>query len=274
MADDPRSRGELQTASAAEVAIKTRLQKAMPKLLEALPDDRNRRRMQRIVAMQFTRESGLYRCTISSILGCVLATAELNLEPGVGGQCWYLPFRDRRKGQTLATFVPGYLGYKDLAWRSGRVLSFNAEVVHKNDAFQYSRQFGPGEAPSISHTPWWQISEEKGPGERVAAYMAVQIEGGGWVIHVCPRIEIQKVDTGKNVWVTNPDAMWAKTAVRRGFKMLPWSPDMMTAHDLDTAQELQKQDLSVDPRDFGLSEGEVEDLEGEASEEPRDVTPQ
>ena len=68
----------------------------------------------RIVLTEIRRTPKLLGCTQQSLLGSIMQSAQLGLEPGVLGQCWIIPYG------TEAVFIPGYRGYAQLAWRSVR----------------------------------------------------------------------------------------------------------------------------------------------------------
>ncbi len=54
--------------------------------------------------------------------------------------------------------------------------------------------------------------------------------------------------------------MWAKSAVRDGWKRLPWSAELRIAYDVETKADLGTQDLSEDPAGFGIDPGEWQDV--------------
>ena len=65
-----------------------------------------------------------------------MTCAQLGLRPGVLGQAYVLPFWDKKDRMYKAQFVAGYRGLVDLAYRSDRVLSIGARIVHANDYFE------------------------------------------------------------------------------------------------------------------------------------------
>ena len=243
------------------------LAQALPKIAEVLDDPRQQRRFQRIALSQFTQESGLYNCTPASVLGCLLECAELNLEPGVAGQCWIVKYGQK------ATLIVGYQGFAQLAWRSGHVAALNAEAVFAKDRFEYFRGYGAGREPYIEHGNS-RLEGELDPGELIAAYAAIETVHGKTILKVLSRPEVEerrKSSRGANAnsspWVTHEEAMWRKSAIRAAFPLLPWTPEARRAFQADTLQEQGKQMLEVNPVDF--ADTRAVEVAEEASAEAR-----
>ena len=64
--------------------------------------------------MLLANKPELRPCTIESFVGCVMTAAELGLSltPQLG-QAYITPFKDKKRGIVVATFIPGYQG---LSW--------------------------------------------------------------------------------------------------------------------------------------------------------------
>lgn len=246
------------------------LSQALPKISEVFDDGRLARRFQRIALSQFTQESGLYNCTPSSVLGCLLECAELNLEPGVAGQCWIVRYKDK------ATLIVGYMGFAQLAWRSGHIASMNAEAVYEMDPFEFFRGYGAGREPFIEHGSA-RLDGVEDPGPLVAAYAAIETVHGKTILKVLSRPEVEKrrkssrgATAPNSPWVTHEEAMWRKSAIRAAFPLLPWTPESRRAFQADTTQEMGKQELEVNPMDFAdlreIENAEVAAVAGAAAE--------
>lgn len=79
-------------------------------------------------------------CEISTILSSALLGHSLGLVPSPQlGQYYIVPFKDRRNGRTVATFVIGYKGYVQLAVRSGMYRSLNALEIKEGELKNYDR---------------------------------------------------------------------------------------------------------------------------------------
>jgi recombination protein RecT len=243
--------------------LRDTLTNAMPKIADVLPAHIPAKRLHRILLAQFTESSKLWECSPGSVIGSILESAQIGLEVAVGGQCWLIPFKRK------STLVIGYKGFKDLAYRTGAVGAFNAEAVYENDSFKYHRAFGGGNEPYIVHEPNEAPIAERG--HLRGAYCAVQMKSGQWVLKYLSKPEVlerkarsRMATRPGSVWISDERAMWIKTAVRGAAPLLPADYNFSRAHDLDTQADLGKQDLSVEPKDFDVSEAQWEDVKGEA----------
>ena len=72
----------------------------------------------------------LQECSAPSIISAALQGVALGLAPSPQlGQFYMVPFKDKKAGETKATFVPGYKGYIQLAYRSGQYMDLDARPV-------------------------------------------------------------------------------------------------------------------------------------------------
>lgn len=73
---------------------------------------------------------GLQECTAPSIISAALQGVAMGLAPSPQlGQFYMVPFKNKKSGTTEATFVPGYKGYIQLAYRSGQYMDLDARPV-------------------------------------------------------------------------------------------------------------------------------------------------
>lgn len=73
---------------------------------------------------------GLQECTAPSIISAALQGVSMGLAPSPQlGQFYMVPFKNKKQGTTEATFVPGYKGYIQLAYRSGQYADLDARPV-------------------------------------------------------------------------------------------------------------------------------------------------
>lgn len=241
-----------------------------PQLALALPRHLNADRMARIVLTDIRRVPKLMECTTESLMGAIMASAQLGLEPGNGlGHAYLLPFDKRAKGndgkwRTVATecqLIIGYRGMIDLARRSGQIISLSARAVHEGDHFRYS--YGLDE--TIEHVP-----ADKDRGELTYVYAVAKLKDGGVQFEVMSRDDIEKVraqskakDSGP--WVSHFDEMAKKTAIRRLFKYLPVSVEMQRAVSMDEQAEAGV------PQDHNVIDGMVSEMTGSGA--PADPPP-
>jgi recombination protein RecT len=187
------------------------------------------------VRVAVARAPGLADCTPVSVVDALTTCAQLGLSPsGRLGSAYLIPFKVR--GVPTCTLVIGYRGYADLAYRSGDVASFHAQVVRAKDVWQYEE----GLNPVLRHVP----SEESDAGDLRAAYSIARMRDGSTAHVVMLRREVLAIKArsrGSNdgPWVTDEAEMWKKTAVRRLIKLLPLSPTR--AKDLYAAEQAERQ---------------------------------
>lgn len=161
--------------------------------------------------------------------------ARLGLEPGT--EQFYLTVRKER-GVPKVLGIPGYQGLIELMYRAGAVASVVAEVVFAGDTFDYV----PGRDERPAHIIDWD-AEDRGPLRLVYAY-AVMKDGATSKVVVLNKadiLRIKKSSQGANSeyspWVTNPAAMWLKSAVRQLAKWVPTSAEYRK-EQLRAAQEV------------------------------------
>jgi recombination protein RecT len=156
-------------------------------------------------------------CDAGSIVQAVITAAVTGLSFDLK-ECYLVPY-SVRMGDTwrkVAQFQIGYIGYKELAYRSGRLASLEAAAVRSGDLFQYEQ----GTSPYIKHIP--------APGSQsrpvVAAYAIARLLGGGVVFVVLDQSNIehlrqknrdQKGDAS-GAWATD----YAALAIAKAIKIL------------------------------------------------------
>lgn len=190
-------------------------------------------KLMRLVTTEVKKTPALARCSIESVMQCVMEASRLGLQPGGAlGQFYIVPYG------TTATPIVGYRGFITLARRSGKIRRLEAHVVYESDEFQV--RFGTD--PGLTHIP--SMKAERG--DIVAAYMVVQMEGESIQVEVMTREDILAIRdrsrASKNgPWVTDFAEMCRKTVVRRGCKYLPM--DTEEAEPLARAMELDADDF-------------------------------
>lgn len=145
-------------------------------------------------AMQLLRQPGLAACTQESVLGGLLKAAIFQFRLSTElGQCWLIP-RSIKVGtdannkavySTVATFQIGYKGWQELAFRSGKVESFDAEVVWENDKFDFEK----GSNPFLSYVP---CKDPARRGKRTHVWASATMNSGRVVFSVVPIEEVER----------------------------------------------------------------------------------
>lgn len=149
-----------------------------------------------------------------SFLHAIMDAARLGHEPGTE-QYYLVPFGNEITG------IEGYRGVIERMYRAGAVSAVKAELVKKNDHFEWD----PNEMKKPVHKVDWFGDR----GETIGAYAyAVMKDGGISRVVVINNEYIEKVkkeskSSGRSdsPWVKWPDAMVLKTVAHR---LEPWVP--------------------------------------------------
>ncbi len=198
-----------------------------------LPSHMSADRFVKIAVTAAAKSPKILQCNPESVMLSIMAAAEIGLEPGGSlGEGYLVPY-----GSTCQ-FIPGYRGLISLARRSGQIVSLEAHAVYAEDAFEV--EFGL--ECKLSHKP----SMAKERGDIVAVYAIARLVGGGIQYDYMTRSEVDDIRKRSRAgtsgpWVTDFAEMAKKTVIRRLFKMLPVSTEM-----LSKALELQAQAESGD----------------------------
>jgi len=187
----------------------------------------------RIALTALNKTPKLLQCSQTSILGALMESATLGLEPD-GKHAAIIPFKEH------ATLVPMVKGLVKLAHNNPKVLSIDAGVVRKKDEFRYRK----GTESRIEHLPSWPTKEA---GEMIAVYAIAELAGGGKQFVVLDRDQVMaikakspgasKKDSPWNDPTFEP-AMWEKTAIKQLCKRIPSSAELNRALTLDDEADL------------------------------------
>lgn len=197
------------------------LERMKPQIQKALPRHLTADRLARIAYTTIRTTPKLLKCNMSSLMGAVMQSAQLGLEPNLLGQCYIIPYKAE------ATFIIGYRGMIELARRSGNIQTIYAHEVRENDEFEYEY----GLNPTLVHKP-----AMKDRGEIIGSYLVAKFKDGGEYFEFMPLEDILKRKAKSPVaksefspW--NDDLgfveMCNKTVIRHGFKYLPVSIEIM-----------------------------------------------
>lgn len=197
----------------------------------ALPRHLDTDRFTRIAITCIRTTPKLAECDAISLVGALMVSAQLGLEPGGPlGQAFLVPRWNNKTKTYDATFQLGYKGIIELARRSGQLMSIEAHEVCENDEFSYSY----GLDDHLRHQPLLR-------GERGApyAYYAIaKFKDGGhaFVVMSLEDIEGRKARSSSQKdgkfygpWTTDYDAMARKTCIRALAPYLPLSPELERA---------------------------------------------
>ncbi len=237
-----------------KIMITTQIKTALPKHID--PD-----KMIRVLITEIRKNKELGSCTTPSILSAFIQTCQLGLEPGsILGQAYLIPYRNNKTNTYECQFMIGYRGMISLARRSGEIRSIMAQAVYANDFFEYEY----GSESKIKHIP--------ANGERGAfthAYMVAKLANtytpnGEPEIYfeVMSKTDIDKIrarskaaNSSYSPWATDYEEMAKKTIIRRGFKYLPISTEVLK--NVQQEEAIERGDDGSDFLDDLIEDGEI-----------------
>ena len=202
-------------------------------IAQVLPKHVTAERIIQIATTVFARNPDLQKCTTGSIIGAVLQSAMLGLDPTPQlGQCYFVPYANKKTGKTDCQFQIGYIGRVNLAMRSDTIESVSSYVVHANDEFEYEL----GLEPKLKHKPALDNR-----GEKQYVYAVWKFKDGGYYFEVMTKEEVMSAKAVSQAsgskfspWNTAFEAeMWRKTVIKRSSKYVPLSIEVQNAYATD-----------------------------------------
>lgn len=291
---------DLQTTVNSQSSIsKAKPREAIAYLLEsqkkqialALPKHLTPDRLLRVALTAMSKNPKLLECSQTSLLGAVIQSAQLGLEPdGALGEAYLIPFGKSYKDKNGAwqkkmecQFMPGYRGIAKLVRNSGDVISIMAKEVCANDFFEF--EYGINE--KLIHKP--AMSNR---GETVYFYCYVRLKDGGFQFEVMSKADVDLVkyqayrknnpknkDKGNHEIENLIDGVWKdfyvemarKTVFKKLAKYLPMSVEAAKAFEIEENRELGK-NVTADIFNIDKTTGEINpdisDVEEESQPEP------
>lgn len=236
--------GALEKAKAKPVTIKDYMEKAKSSISAALPKHISIDRFIRVALVAINQNPALAACTKESILSCVMASAQLGLEPGPLGHVHIIPYGGK------ATFQIGYKGLLELVMRTGGIENIGVYEVCKNDKFEYELGFNE----RLVHVP-----ADTDRGEVVKYYAYAKTKAGGKYMTVMSRSDVEKhakqysqaYKAGRDTpWKSAFDEMAKKTVLLRLMKFLPKSIELMEAVQHNEEVRTDISEIQIDAADF------------------------
>lgn len=207
----------------------------------------------RVIQTAVSATPALTKCDRNSFLAACMRVAEQGLIPD-GKECAIIPYGDK------ATVVPMVAGILKKVRNSGELQSITSQVVYKNDVFKY---WVDGNGEQIIHEPNF-FSDR---GIIIGVYALAKTKDGGIYIDVLTNSDIDRVkksskSSGSGPWVTWPEEMMKKSAIKRLAKRLPSSTDL-------------DQLLGDDDKDEFVNDPQPQSSQQtEPADEPIDVSPE
>lgn len=216
----------------------------------ALPKHINSERFVRIAITNIRQNPKLMKCNQESLLGALMVSAQLGLEPGTLGQCYLIPFENKKAGTIECQFQIGYKGLIELLRRSGQLSDIYSYTVYENDEFNIEY----GLSRTLIHKPNF---DERG--EIKGFYAVAILKDGAKAFEYMTKDEVikheekyRKGSYKNDAWNKNFEEMAQKTVVKKLLKWLPVSVEF-----LEMATKDEKSFKVVDDKNAEVQEIEI-----------------
>ena len=255
-----------------QTEIQTLLNKMKDEFRKVLPETIKPDRLIRIALTEMRMNPRLFDASKESLLGALMVSAQLGLEPGALGYCYLVPYQNKKTGQLEIQFQLGYKGILELVRRSGQVENIEARVVYEKDKFDFEY----GLTPKLVHKP--ALKER---GKPVAVYAIARFKSGATAFDIMSVDEIEAIKKRSKSpeygpWVTDWEAMAKKVIIKRLCKYLPLSVDVQRGLAVDETTKVARKDMQ-DEEEI-IYEADLTDWDKvitvEAKEEPTKEVPQ
>lgn len=223
---------ETKTLSANINRIEQQLTAGRDRWTPLIPDGFTAERFQALMMNSIRQTPELLNCLPQSLFGALINSVKLGLNPdGLLGEAYLLPF-----GREVKLIV-GYKGLIALAYRSGEVASFDAQVVYEGDDFDYELGF----SANIKHKPSNSPQRTENQISHVYAWCERTNGARNVVVMTWDEIESHRRRFSKggershSPWQTRPVQMAKKTALRSLINsgVIPLSADVKEALERD-----------------------------------------
>ena len=232
------------------------VQSSKNQFANALPKHINTDRFVRIAITTIRLNPKLAKCSQESLLGALMVSAQLGLEPGTLGQCYLIPFENKKAGTVECQFQIGYKGLIELLRRSGQLSDIYSYTVYENDDFKIEY----GLSRTLTHKPNF---DERG--EIKGFYAVAILKDGAKAFEYMTKDEVVKHEekyrkgSYKNdVWNKNFEEMAQKTVVKKLLKWLPVSVEF-----LEMAAKDEKSFKVIDDKSTEVQEIEILENNGD-----------
>lgn len=230
----------------------------------ALPKHINSERFVRIAITTIRQNPKLAKCNQESLLGALMVSAQLGLEPGTLGQCYLIPFENKKAGTVECQFQIGYKGLIELLRRSGQLSDIYSYTVYENDDFNIEY----GLSRTLTHKPNF---DERG--EIKGFYAVAILKDGAKAFEYMTKDEITKHEekyrkgSYKNdVWNKNFEEMAQKTVVKKLLKWLPVSVEFLEMASKDEKSFKVVDDKSTEVQEIEILENNGDIINAETGE--------
>ena len=223
-----------QAVASAPPDMAAQLKIMLPEIQRSLPRHMSGDRFTRIVLTEMRKQPKLAQSTPASFFGSLLTASALGLEPGVGGECYLVPYKDGKASRAAGydvyecQLIVGYQGVSKLFWQHPLAKRLAAEVVYANDHFRISK----GLVQALEHEP---ATGDRG--EIVGYWALAELTTGGMNYDFFTAQQIAILRNGKvgpSGDIADPEHwMEKKTALKQVLKLMPKSAHLAQALQAD-----------------------------------------
>lgn len=259
----------------AQPTLKDLIESRKEAIAAVIPKHLNADRIIKVALVAVSKTPKLQQCNQMSILRCVMQAAEIGLEPGgVLGEAHLVPYNTKEGWQ--AQLIVDYKGMIELSRRSGQLLSIKAVPVFEGEPFTYKE----GLETVLEHEPNLDAvstDPSKLRGVYVVAHLANNTRHVEWMNKgQIDGIRARSKAGNFGPWKTDYIEMAKKTVIRRAWKMLPKSSEMLRAVEvMDTTEGFIEHKRISEPQrsrteallEHLTGDGDVAELEMLASED-------
>jgi recombination protein RecT len=233
-------------------SIKELLEANKGEIAKALPKHITPDRLLKTCLGAIRQNPQLLECTRESLIGAIMTSAELGLEPGPLGHAYLVPYNSRKKinGEDQwvkeVQFQIGYKGMLELIYRGGQVATIVANPV-------YANELGDIEIDRAAGTVKHPYKFREDPGEFVGVYAYAVTKDGMTHCEPMTRAEIEKVrklskSANGPAWTGMYEEMARKTALKRLMKRLPMAVERAESFLLAEAKDETVGQIDFTPR--------------------------
>ena len=221
----------------------------------ALPKHLNSDKFVRVAITTIRKNPALAKCNRESLLGALMVSAQLGLEPGILEQAYLIPYGNE------VQFQISYKGMIELLRRSGQLKDIYAYPVYENDEIDIVY----GLNRDLIHKPNF---EDRG---NVKGYYAVAIlKDNTKAFYYMTKKEVEQhrdkfsksAKSSKSPWTTDFDAMAEKTVLKKMLKYLPVSTEYLESMTKDeNTYKYDEKEKQVEVKDVNIVNEEIEEAE-------------
>ena len=208
-------------------SIMALLPKMLPELARVLPRHITEDRIGRLITTEIRKTPNLAICTGPSFFGALLTASALGLEPGINGEAYLVPYKDKRASADAGEpvfqceLIVGYQGYAKLFWQHPLAQRLTTDYVCERDHFVIDK----GLTLRLEHTP-----AEGDRGKVVGYYAIAGLTTGALAIDYFTADQVKRLRGGKvgsSGDIADPEHwMERKTALRQVLKLMPKSTEL------------------------------------------------